>query len=102
VKEGDRILFGEYSGTEVRVDNQDYLILREDEISGILTHTGKAGGKKWIQMAKPIARGEDSRQAILQGFKDGWNQAGLNSDTLYPGSSIGLGGRPRPALIQSI
>ena len=46
VKEGDRILFGKYSGTEVRVDNQDYLILREDEISGILTHTGKAAGKK--------------------------------------------------------
>jgi chaperonin GroES len=46
VKEGDRILFGKYSGTEVRVDNQDYLILREDEISGILTQTGKAAGKK--------------------------------------------------------
>jgi chaperonin GroES len=45
VKEGDRILFGKYSGTEVRVDNQDYLILREDEISGILTQTGKAAGK---------------------------------------------------------
>ena len=46
VKEGDRILFGKYAGTEVRVDNQDYLILREDEISGILTQTGKAAGKK--------------------------------------------------------
>jgi chaperonin GroES len=46
VKEGDRILFGKYSGTEVRVDNQDYLILREDEIIGILTQTGKAAGKK--------------------------------------------------------
>ena len=46
VKRGDRILFGKYSGTEVRADNQDYLILREDEISGILTQTGKAAGKK--------------------------------------------------------
>ena len=45
VKEGDRIIFGKYSGTEVRMDNQDYLILREDEISGIVTHTGKAAGK---------------------------------------------------------
>ena len=45
VKEGDRIIFGKYSGTEVRMDNQDYLILREDEISGIVTHTGKAAGR---------------------------------------------------------
>jgi len=46
VKEGDRILFGKYSGTEVRIAEQDYLILREDEIIGVLTHTGKAAGKK--------------------------------------------------------
>jgi len=46
VKQGDRILFGKHSGTEVRVDNQDYLMLREDEISGILTQSGKAAGKK--------------------------------------------------------
>src|SRR5881394_1529330 len=46
VKEGDRILFGKYSGTEVRVAEQDYLILREDEIIGVLNHTGKAAGRK--------------------------------------------------------
>ena len=46
VKEGDRILFGKYSGTEIKLENQDYLILREDEIVGILTHSGKAAGKK--------------------------------------------------------
>jgi chaperonin GroES len=46
VKEGDRILFGKYSGTEVRLADQDYLILREDEIVGILTQTGKAAGRK--------------------------------------------------------
>ena len=46
VKEGDRILFGKYSGTEVRLADQDYLILREDEIIGILTQTGKAAAKK--------------------------------------------------------
>jgi chaperonin GroES len=46
VKEGDRILFGKYSGTEVRIADQDYLILREDEIIGTLTQTGKAAGKK--------------------------------------------------------
>src|SRR3954463_11987714 len=46
VKEGDRILFGKYSGTEIKVEDQDYLILREDEIIGIFTPAGKAAGKK--------------------------------------------------------
>ena len=36
VKAGDRILFGKFSGAEVRIDGEDYLILREDEILGIL------------------------------------------------------------------
>jgi chaperonin GroES len=42
VKEGDRILFGKYSGTEIKVQGQDCLILREDEIVGILTNAGKS------------------------------------------------------------
>ncbi len=36
VKEGDRILFGKYSGTEIKIDDQDYLIMREEEILAIL------------------------------------------------------------------
>jgi chaperonin GroES len=36
VKVGDRILFGKYSGSEIKVDGEEYLILREDEILGIL------------------------------------------------------------------
>ena len=46
VKEGDRILFGKYSGTDIRLQDQDYLILREDEIVGVLTRADKAVGKK--------------------------------------------------------
>jgi chaperonin GroES len=46
VKDGDRILFGKYSGTEIKIEEQDYLILREDEIIGILTGAAKAAGKK--------------------------------------------------------
>jgi chaperonin GroES len=46
VKEGDRILFGKYSGKEVRFAGKDYLILREDEIIRTLTQTGKTAGKK--------------------------------------------------------
>jgi chaperonin GroES len=46
VKEGDRVLFGKYSGTEIKVDNQEYLILREDEILAIFNVSGKSAGKK--------------------------------------------------------
>ena len=47
VKAGDRILFGKYSGTEIKIDNEEYLILREEEVLGIIE--GKAAtahGKK--------------------------------------------------------
>lgn len=36
VKKGDKILFGKYSGTEVKVDGDEYLMMREDEILGIV------------------------------------------------------------------
>ena len=36
VKAGDRILFGKYAGTEIKVDNVDHIILREDEVLGII------------------------------------------------------------------
>ena len=36
VKEGDRILFGKYSGTEVKIDGDEHLILREEDILGVI------------------------------------------------------------------
>jgi chaperonin GroES len=36
VKTGDRILFGKYSGSDIKMDGQEYLILREDEVLGVL------------------------------------------------------------------
>jgi chaperonin GroES len=36
VKAGDRILFGKYSGSEIRLDGEDYLIMREEDVLGIL------------------------------------------------------------------
>jgi chaperonin GroES len=36
VKEGDRILFGKYSGTEVKLDGKEFLIMREDDVLGIV------------------------------------------------------------------
>jgi len=37
VKVGDKILFGKYSGTEVKIDGEERLILREDDILGVIT-----------------------------------------------------------------
>ncbi len=36
VKAGDRILFGKYSGTEVKIDNEELLVMREDDIMGVI------------------------------------------------------------------
>jgi chaperonin GroES len=36
VKAGDRILFGKYSGSEIKIDGEEHLILREDDILGVL------------------------------------------------------------------
>ena len=41
VKEGDRILFGKYSGTEIKLDGEDFIIMREEEVLGILAGAAK-------------------------------------------------------------
>ncbi|HEX6504770.1 MAG TPA: co-chaperone GroES [Terriglobales bacterium] len=41
VKEGDRILFGKYAGTEIKIDGEDFVIMREEEVLGILTGAAK-------------------------------------------------------------
>jgi chaperonin GroES len=48
VKAGDRILFGKYSGTEIKIDDVEYLIIREDEVLGIIeaAKQSAAAGKK--------------------------------------------------------
>ncbi len=40
VKTGDRVLFGKYSGSEIKIDNEELLIMREDEILGIVERAG--------------------------------------------------------------
>ena len=42
VKAGDRVLFGKYSGSEVKIDDDEFLIMREDEILGVFTTTAKS------------------------------------------------------------
>jgi len=49
VKDGDRILFGKYSGTEIKIDGEDFIIMREEEVLGVLTGAAKkepAGSRK--------------------------------------------------------
>ena len=41
VKVGDRILFGKYSGSDIKMDGNEYLIMREDEVLGVIEGTGK-------------------------------------------------------------
>jgi chaperonin GroES len=42
VKAGDTILFGKWSGTEVKIDGQDYLIMKESDLLGVVDKTGSA------------------------------------------------------------
>jgi chaperonin GroES len=44
VKEGDRILFGKYAGTEIKLDGEEFVIMREEEVLGIIS--GAVAAKK--------------------------------------------------------
>jgi chaperonin GroES len=47
VKDGDTILFGKYSGQEIKLDGEEYLILREDEVLAVIEEVAAAaGGRK--------------------------------------------------------
>ena len=41
VKEGDHILFGKYAGTEIKIDGEDFLIMKEEEVLGVLSGVTK-------------------------------------------------------------
>ena len=45
LQKGDRILFGKYSGSEIRLDGEEYLIMREDEVLGVLEGAAKSASK---------------------------------------------------------
>ncbi len=46
VKHGDRILFGKYAGTEVKIDGEEFLIMKEDEVLGIIVGASKAAERE--------------------------------------------------------
>ena len=45
VKPGDRVLFGKWSGTEVKIDGEDLIIMKESDILGVVEHAGAATRK---------------------------------------------------------
>ncbi len=57
VKAGDRVLFGKYSSSEIKIDGQELLIMREEEILGIIQRAGAAAGSA----ADSIARGSSKK-----------------------------------------
>jgi chaperonin GroES len=52
VKAGDRVLFGRYAGTEVKIDDEDYLIMKEEEVLGILEGAGRKAEKEHATAGK--------------------------------------------------
>lgn len=46
VRADDRVLFGKYSGSEIKIDNEEFLIMREDEILGVISRAGVAAGQQ--------------------------------------------------------
>ena len=76
VKAGDRILFGKYSGNEIKLDGTEYIIMREDDVLGVLDAAAQAAQESQLiqiritrkpSMAKQITYSDHSRQAILRG-----------------------------------
>jgi chaperonin GroES len=59
VKAGDRVLFGKYSSSEIKIDGEELLIMREDEILGIIQRADAAAGST----ASSIARGSSGKKS---------------------------------------
>ena len=56
VQVGDRILFGKYSGSEIKLDGEEYLIMREDEVLGILDDAASSGKKAKLRRRSNMAQ----------------------------------------------
>ena len=72
VKAGDKILFGKWSGTEVKLDGEELLIMKESDIMGIITGTaaGRRRPRERLPAASSVSRGIRSRRRGSQGGRD--------------------------------
>src|SRR2546427_10884598 len=71
VKSGDRVLFGKYSGTDIKIEDQEYLILREEEILAKLGGTAKAGSSKKEVFPEALQDGIFGAEIETEGFELG-------------------------------
>ncbi|MGH9601260.1 MAG: co-chaperone GroES [Terriglobales bacterium] len=55
VKAGDRVLFGKYAGTEIKIDGEELVIMREEEVLGILKAASKGEGFEALRGKKELA-----------------------------------------------
>src|ERR1700674_4611804 len=77
VKEGDRILFGKYSGTEIKIDGEDFIIMREEEVLGVLTGVATSAKKEhagsrrylfcWCRVSDPVRPSQTRHRLLAQG-----------------------------------
>ena len=58
VQPGDRILFGKYSGSEIKLDGEEFMIMREDEVLGILDAQARKAGQKSQLVDSRFSKGE--------------------------------------------
>src|ERR1041384_353814 len=69
VKVGDRVLFGKYSGSEIKIDGDEFLIMREDEILGILERAGAAAGGGSKKSSKEVSPNKRRKSRVPQNHK---------------------------------
>jgi len=62
VKAGDRVLFGKYTSSEIKIDGEELLIMREDEILGIIKRAGAAAGSAGSGGSRTHGSGKKSRK----------------------------------------
>ena len=65
LKVGDTVLFGKWSGTEVKIDGQDLLIMKESDIMGVI-EGGSPPRKRPLNAADPKSRSEEHKQWLLK------------------------------------
>src|SRR5437773_12135052 len=63
VKVGDKILFGKYSGSEIKIDGEEQLIMREEDILGVV----EGGGRGVERAAQLVKFGQDARERMVRG-----------------------------------
>ena len=67
VKVGDKVLFGKWSGTEVKIDGKEYNIMKESDIMGISSGQNNINVRSKIIMAKIVKFDSEARSAMLKG-----------------------------------